>query len=126
MAEREQESKRLWSFPAGVLGPDDSVKGFSVEATDGHAGKVSWASYATGESYLVVSHTHHLHETHRVVPAGTVGRISLDDHSVWLRLSREEIAELPEHHDPPAPIESWMVEAIDRATARRAFGGDIW
>jgi hypothetical protein len=119
------ERERLWSFPEGMLGPDDSVKDFQVEATDGHAGKVSWASYAAGESYLVVSHLHHLHETHHVVPAGAVESINPDDHTVTLRLSREEIDGLPEHHDPPAPIESWMVEAIDRATARRAFGGDI-
>ena len=126
MTEREQAGERLWSFPPGMLDPDGSVKDFRVEATDGHAGTVSWASYAAGESYLVVSYLHHLHETHRVVPAGAVERISADDRSVTLRLSREEIEELPEHHDPLAPVESWMVEAIDRATSRRGFGGDIW
>ena len=77
-----------------------------------------------GESYLVVSYRHHLHETHRVVPAGTVERISTDDRSVSLRLSREEIEELPEHHDPPAPIESWMTDAVERAIATRGLGGD--
>ena len=122
MAARAQ----LWSFPDGTLGPDDSVKGFQVEATDGHAGKVSWASYAVGESYLVVSHVHHLHERHHVVPAGAVEMINAEKRSLSLRLSREEIDELPAHHDPPAPIEPWMVEAIDRATSRRAFGGDIF
>jgi hypothetical protein len=30
------------------------------------------ASYAPGESYLVVSHMHHLHERHHVVPAGAL------------------------------------------------------
>jgi len=123
MAEREQE--RLWSFPQGMLGPDDNVKGFRVEATDGHAGKVSWASYAPGESYLVVSHIHHLHEKHHVVPAGIVKSVSTDDRSVSLRLTREEVEESPEHHDPPAPVDSWMVDAINRATATWASGGDL-
>ena len=121
MDKREQ----LWSFPEGMLGSDDSIKGFRVEAADGHAGKVSWASYAPGESYLVVSHLHHLHETHHVVPAGAVEKISTDDRTVWVRLSREEVEELPEHHGPPAPVESWMVDAINRATGSRGFGGDI-
>jgi hypothetical protein len=116
--------EQLWSFADGLIGPDDSIKGFGVEATDGHAGKVSWASYKPGESYLVVSRPHHLRETHHVVPAGTVERISTDERSVWLRISREEIEQLPEHHDPPAPVESWMVEAIERATATRSLGGD--
>ena len=55
MNEHEPQRQGLWSFPTGVLSPDDSIKGFRVEASDGHAGKVSWASYAPGESYLVIS-----------------------------------------------------------------------
>ena len=51
-----------------MLGHDDSIKDFQVEAIDGNAGKVSWASYAPGESYLVISLRHHLHETHHVFP----------------------------------------------------------
>jgi hypothetical protein len=105
---------------------NDSVKNFRVEASDGHAGKVSWASYAPGESYLVVSHMHHLHETHHVVPAGAVERISTDERTVWLGLSRDEVEELPEHHDPPATVESWMVDAINRSTATRSLGGDMF
>lgn len=124
MAEREQQSDRLWLFPAGLLGPDESVKGFRVEATDGHAGKVSWASYAPGESYLVITVVHHLHQTHHVVPAGASERISADDRTVWLRLSRAEVEELPEHHDPPAPLETSMIDAIRSATATWGLGGD--
>lgn len=125
MAEREQ-SDRLWSFQGGMLGPDDSVKGFRVEARDGHAGKVSWASYALGESYLVITLTHHLHEAHHVVPASTVERISADDRTLWLRLTRAEVEEAPKHHDPPAPLETWMVDAIRNATATRGLGGDMF
>jgi hypothetical protein len=126
MDEREKESRGLWSFPEGMLGPEDSVKGFRVEASDGHAGKVSWASYAPGESYLVIRLIHRLHEAHHVVPASAVERISADDRTVWLRLSRAEIEELPEHHDPPAPLETWMVDAVNRATATRGLGGDMF
>ncbi len=126
MDEREKESRGLWSFPEGMLGPDDSVKGFRVEASDGHAGKVSWASYAPGESYLVISLIHRLHEAHHVVPAGAAERISAEDRTVWLRLSRAEVEELPEHHDQPAPLETWMVDAINRATATRGLGGDLY
>ena len=115
----------VWSFPGGMLGTEDSVKGFRVEAADGHAGKVSWASYAPGESYLVVSHLHHLHEVHHVVPAGAVERISTEERGVWLRLSRAEVEDLPEHHDPPAPVDSWMVDAVERAIATHSLGGDM-
>ena len=110
-------SDELWSFREGTLSPKDSIKNFRVEASDGHAGKVSWASYAPGESYLVVSH--------HVVPAGAVERIGSDERTVWLTLSRDEVEELPEHHDPPAPVETWMVDAINRATATQSLGGDM-
>ena len=43
------------TFEAGVLGSHSSIKGFRVVATDGPSGRVSWASYAPGESYLVVT-----------------------------------------------------------------------
>ena len=87
MGEQEQRREQLWSFREGTLSADDSVKNFQVEASDGHAGKVSWASYAPGESYLVVSHTHHFREAHHVVPAGAVERISTDERTVWLVLA---------------------------------------
>jgi hypothetical protein len=126
MSNHEEQDDRLWSFPDGMIDPDDSIKGFRVEASDGHAGKVSWASYAPGESYLVISVPHHLREAHHVVPAGAVTRTSMDDRTTWLRLSRAEVEELPEHHDQPAPLETWMVDAIERAIASRGLGGDMF
>jgi hypothetical protein len=65
-----------------VLSPDDSIRGFRVEARDGPAGKVSWASYAPGESYLVIGLLRHLHETHHVVPAAAVERVSTDERNL--------------------------------------------
>ena len=40
MNEHEPQRQRLWSFPEGLLGTDDSIKDFRVEALDGPAGKV--------------------------------------------------------------------------------------
>ena len=112
MSEHQHESDRVWSFPEGMLGHDDSIKDFQVEAADGHAGKVSWASYARGESYLVVSHRQHLHEAHHVVPAAAVERIDKSARKVWLRLTRDEVEQAPEHHDPEAPLQSSTVDAL--------------
>jgi hypothetical protein len=50
----------------------------------------------------------------------------MDDRTTWLRLSRAEVEELPEHHDQPAPLETWMVDAIERAMASRGLGGDMF
>jgi hypothetical protein len=118
MNEHEPLRQGLWSFPEGVLGPDDSVKGFRVETLDGPAGKVSWASYAPGESYLVIGLLRHLHEAHHVVPAAAVETVSTDERTVWLRLTRAEVEQAPEQHDPPAPLDSSMIDAWSSATPR--------
>jgi hypothetical protein len=69
---------------------------------------------------------HHLREVHHVVPAVAVAQIDKSGRTISLRLSREEVEALPEHHEPAAPVESWMVEAIDRATGTRGLGGDMY
>jgi hypothetical protein len=109
-----------------MLASDESIKDFQVEANDGHAGKVSWASYAPGESYLVVSHLHHLHEVHHVVPAAAVAKISTSERKVWLRVNRAQVKEAPEHHDPAAPVDHSTFDAFESATATWSFGGDMF
>jgi hypothetical protein len=126
MSQPEQSSERLWSFPQGMLASNESIKDFEVEASDGHAGKVSWASYAPGESYLVVSHLHHLHEVHHVVPAGAVEKLSVPARKLWLRVSRAQIEEAPLHHDPPAPLDHSTIDAFESATSTWSFGGDMF
>jgi hypothetical protein len=123
MSEDEPQRLALWSFPDGMLGPDDSIKGFRVEARDGHAGKVSWASYRPGESYAVISLLHHLHETHHVVPAAAVERVRTNERTVWLRLTRAEVEQAPEHHDPPAPLDSSLIGAWNGAMPAWTIGG---
>lgn len=109
------------TFRAGVLAGHDSVKGFRVLATDGSAGRVSWGSYARGESYLVIS-TGLLHRTHRVLPAAAV--ISVRDGEVEVSLSRAEVEHLPSLPHPAAPVADetveQMVTAFERAAAYTA------
>jgi len=109
-----------------MLASDESIKDFQVEASDGHAGKVSWASYAPGDSYLVVSRLHHLHEVHHVVPAAAVEKISTSERKVWLCVNRAQVEEAPEHHDPAAPLDYSTVDALESATATWGLGGDMF
>ena len=102
----------LWSFPSGLIGTHDSVKGYAVEAADGPAGKVSWASYAPGESYLVVTFRRHLHETHHVIPAGAVQTVDAAQRKVWLRMTRADVERAPEHHDPVVPLDGAKIDSL--------------
>jgi len=111
------------TFRPGLLGAHDSVKGFRVVAGDGRAGRVSWASYAPGESYLVV--TLGLRRKHHVVPASAVTSVGNGD--VHVALSREQIGQLHDVPHPQARVEGPTLEqawaAFQREAAMPQSGG---
>lgn len=102
----------VWSFPPGSIGHDESVKGDEVEATDGVAGTVSWATYKPGQSYMVVSQRHRLLERHYVIPAGVVREVRHANDRVLLGISVEEAHSAPQHEDPAAPLDPAIVAAL--------------
>ncbi len=112
----------LRTFADGVLGDRKSVKGFRLVATDGSAGRVSWASYAPGESYLVVT-LGLLTRKHHVIPAGAV--TSVGDNEVRVGLARDQIKRLPDLPHPKAPMEgqNWeqTLNAFEREYALTAL-----
>lgn len=110
------------TFPRGALGGHDSVKGFRLVASDGPAGRISWASYAPGESYLVVT-VGRLSRKHHVVPAGAV--TSVGDGAVQVAMSRAQIEQLPDLPHPEAAVgaESFdqVLNAFERAYTEAGF-----
>ena len=119
----EMEGRTGWSFPAGAVGHDDSVKGYAVEATDGQVGSVSWASYARGESYLVVSYHDGHHDVHHVVPAGAVQTVDHERRSVILGVTVAEVKATPTHEEPEAPVDWAYVDQFERGALG---GGGVW
>jgi hypothetical protein len=119
----EQEARSGWSFPEGAVGHDESVKGYEVECPDGDVGKVSWACYAPGESYLVVTYRHHLHEMHHVVPAGAVSRVDHDRKTVALTVTCDQVKATPQHAGPEEEVDWGMVDQFERGMLG---GGFVW
>ena len=89
---------------------------------DGRAGRVSWASYAAGESYLVIT-TGLLRRTHRVLPAGAV--TSVRDGGVFVAMSCAEIARLPFLSHPQAAVGDDAREHMLKVSKRMASWGTI-
>jgi hypothetical protein len=81
----------LWSFPAGWLMHERDVKGYVVEAIDGLVGTVTWASYAPGESYLVVNDHHGRDDAYYVLPAGAVELVDHERRLVELQVCAEDV-----------------------------------
>lgn len=114
-----------WTFPDGLIGPDDSVKGYKVTATDGPAGTVSWASYKPGESYLIVTGRRRLRTGHYVIPGNLVGEIHVAERSVVLTVSRAEAQSHPHRRDPAAPLDPAIVAAFAHGAPGVIDGGLI-
>jgi hypothetical protein len=117
------EKPDLWTFPEGAVGHDQSVKGYRVEGTDGHCGEVSWAVYAPGESYCVVTYREHLHMRHHLVPAGAVTRVDHAGHTVTLNVTIDEVKASPEHEDPETEVDWDQVNRFERGMLG---GGGVW
>jgi hypothetical protein len=94
-------STDLWTYAdqgAFIADPGTSVdmSGFNVEALDGGLGKVDEATYEVGASYIVVDTGPWIFGKKVMLPAGVVDRIDLDDETVFVRRTKDQIKDAPE------------------------------
>ena len=113
----------MWSFPEGAVGHDESIKDYDVHCSDEQVGTVSWADYADGQAYLVVSCKHLLKHTHHLVPAGAVVDVDHDAKTVTLNVTADEVRSSPEHEGPDAPVDWGYVDQFERGMLG---GGFVW
>jgi hypothetical protein len=113
MSEQSRQSTGTATAPVGVAFVDVwtfSVKpaldidltGFSVEATDGHIGKVDEATYDAGGSYLIIDTGPWIFGKKVMVPAGVVKRIDTDSEAVFVDRNKDEIKSAPEFDEKTA------------------------
>ena len=119
MSERD-----LWTFPEGTCGHDESVKGYTVVATDGPLGKCAWADYKPGESYLVVTHRHVLgRDDHYLIPAGAVTSVEHGGQTVTINVTGDEVRGTPSFEHPESAYSPDMVDQFARGMLG---GGFVW
>jgi hypothetical protein len=99
----------IYAFRAEVYVPKmPDLTGFDVEATDGHIGKIDEATMANGATCLVVDTGFWIFGKKRMLPAGIVTGIDVDDEKVFVAMTKDEIKGAPDydedHHmrDEPA------------------------
>ena len=93
----------------------DSQKlvGYSVEATDGDIGKIDEASTETSRSYLVVDTGFWIFGKKRMLPAGVVDRIDVDDRRIFVNRTKDQIKDAPDWDDARAADVDYRVSHSD-------------
>jgi hypothetical protein len=104
-----------WRDPAMLVGQDstleerrdesieaderagESLAGYHVEATDGGIGSIDEASYAVGESYLVVDTGPWIFGRKVILPAGTVRHVDYAERKVYVDRTKDQIKDSPEY-----------------------------
>jgi hypothetical protein len=113
----------LWTFPEGTVGHSDSVKGYRVDGTDGTVGKVEWADYKPGESYLVVAVGH---KRHHLVPAGAIGEVDHEGKLVTLTVTADEVRSTPQHEDAETTYVEATKDYVGQFDRGMIGGGFVW
>ena len=87
----------LYTYQVDILqvGVPD-LTGFDVEATDGSIGKIDEATYDAGASCLVVDTGFWIFGKKRMLPAGVVRGIDVDEQKVFVALTKDQIKNAPE------------------------------
>ena len=88
----------VWDYDAAGMEPAD-LAGFSVEALDGSIGKIDAATWDTDTAHLVVDTGPWIFGRKVIIPAGMIEMIDLDEESVHLGLTKEQIKNGPEYDE---------------------------
>ncbi|MEU0401075.1 PRC-barrel domain containing protein [Streptomyces sp. NPDC006197] len=92
-------AENVWNYGQAfshLVGTD--LTGWRVEATDGHIGKVDKHSHDIDDSYLVVDTGVWIFGKEVLLPASTVTRFDLENHTVHLGLTKDQVKAAPEFH----------------------------
>jgi hypothetical protein len=90
-----------WTYreSAEVTARGKELTGFSVEAIDGHIGKIDQATMDVGSSYVVVDTGPWIFGRKVMLPAGTIDRVDWNDEKVYVDRTKDQIKDSPELTD---------------------------
>ncbi|GAA3903233.1 hypothetical protein GCM10022244_11810 [Streptomyces gulbargensis] len=92
-------TENAWAYGASAGYPvGTNLAGWRVEANDGHIGKVDKHSEDVGDAYLVVDTGVWIFGKEVLLPASTVTRVDVEEHTVHVGLTKEQIKNAPEFH----------------------------
>jgi hypothetical protein len=90
-----------WNYreSAEVTARGKDLTGFSVEAIDGHIGKIDRTTLDVDSSFVVVDTGPWIFGRKVMLPAGTIDRVDWNDEKVYVDLTKDQIKDSPELTD---------------------------
>jgi hypothetical protein len=85
----------IWRLRA--LNADTDLAGYEVEADDGDIGKIAEATNHVDASWIVVDTGFWIFGKRRMIPAGAISRIDVEDRKVYVDLSKDQIKGAPDY-----------------------------
>ena len=98
----------LWTFPEWRT--DVDLAGFTVEACDGKVGVVDQATWEDEFVYLVVNTGPSIFGKQVIFPGGVVRRLDLDNETVFVGRTRDEILDAPAFDESRADDAVYLAE----------------
>jgi hypothetical protein len=88
--------QELWMFRTELDTEVIDLNGFDVEALDGRIGHIDEATNEIAGSYVIVDTGPWIFGKKVMIPAGAIERIDLDDRTVHVGLTKDQIKASPE------------------------------
>ena len=89
----------LWTYREDLWTDPIDLDGFDVEARDGGIGSIDEATNDVSGSYVVVDTGPWIFGRKVVIPAGRIERLDLEDRTVYLGLTKDQIKNSPEYDE---------------------------
>jgi hypothetical protein len=94
---KEYEMADLYTYRVDIFTAEPiDLTGFDVEATDGHIGNVDEATVEASGSCLVVDTGFWIFGKKRMIPAGVVNKVDVENKKVFVSMTKQEIKDAPD------------------------------
>lgn len=89
----------VWTIEPMHSGPPPDITGWDVVARDGDIGTVDEATYETGSGCVVVDTGRWIFGKRRMLPAGLVNNVDLDNRRIFVSCTKKEVKDAPDYDD---------------------------
>ena len=92
-------TRDIWTYDSMLDTSTSSWVGYDVDATDGHIGKIDEMTTETGRGSIVVDTGFWIFGKKRVIPAGVVGRVDMQEQRLYLTMTKDQVKDAPDWKD---------------------------